>query len=368
MGTPSILVTTLAFTLISAVLAFILTLANKTVGDYGEVKLTINDEKEYTVKGGSSLLSTLTEEEIFIPSACGGRGTCGYCKVQIREGGGPVLATETPFLTEEELKNDYRLSCQCKVKEDIKIEIPEELFNVKEYETSVVELEDVTDRIRRVRLRLPEGEKISFKAGQYIQLLAPEYEGNDEEVFRAYSIASGQEDPEHIELFIGLVPDGIASTYVHKFLKVGDPVTITGPYGDFYYQEDSDREIVLAGAGTGIAPLLSIVRHLDAGNIKRPTKLYFGARTPSDLMMVDYFREMEEKLENFEFIPSLSRVTEEHKWKGDTGRINVCIDNRLENGENKEAYLCGNPAMIASITEVLLEKGLPKEHIYFDEF
>lgn len=363
----TILTTTLIFTLISAVFAFILTLASRTIGDYGEVNLTINDEKEFTIEGGNSLLSSLTQEEIFIPSACGGRGTCGYCKVKVMEGGGPVLATEKPFLTPEEQEDHVRLSCQLKVKEDIKIQIPEELFNVKEYITVAEEIEDVTDRIKRVRLRLPEGSELNFKAGQYIQLLAPEYDGNDEEVFRAYSIASAAEDHNHVELFIGYVPGGIATTYIHQHLKVGDKVTITGPYGDFYYQ-DNDREMILAGAGTGIAPLLSLVRHLEAINSDRKATLYFGARTPSDLMMVDYFEEMEKKLPNFKFIPTLSRVTEEHKWTGEEGRVNITLDKYLEDGENKEAYLCGNPAMIDSIKEVLDKKGIPEELVYFDEF
>lgn len=363
----TILLPTLIFTLISAVFAFILTLANRTIGNYGEVTLTINGEKEYTVEGGNSLLSSLTENQIFIPSACGGRGTCGYCKVQILEGGGPVLATEKPFLTKEEEEDHVRLSCQCKVKEDIKIQIPEELFNVKEYITVVEEMEDVTDRIKRVKLRLPEGSELNFKAGQYIQLLAPEYEGNEEEVFRAYSIASAAEDKAHVELFIGYVPGGIATTYVHQHLKVGDDLTITGPYGHFYYQEN-DREMILAGAGTGIAPLLSLVRHLEAIGSKRKASLYFGARTPEDLMMVDYFEDMEGKLENFKFIPTLSRATAEHNWTGETGRVNNSLEKYLEDGENKEAYLCGNPAMIASIKEVLSEKGIPEELVYFDEF
>lgn len=361
----TILLTTAVFTLISVVFAFILTLADRTVGDYGELILTVNDE-EHTVKGGSSLLTALTDMEIFIPSACGGRGTCGYCKVQVLEGGGPVLATELPMLNEEEMKDNVRLSCQCKIKENIKIKIPEELFNVKEYLTVVKELEDVTDRIKRVKLKLPEGSDMNFKPGQFIQLLAPNYDGN-EEVYRAYSIASAAEDKDFIELFIGYVPDGIVTTYVHKFLKEGDEVTITGPYGDFYYQE-GDREVILAGAGTGIAPLLSLVRHFEAENIERKVRLYFGARTPEDLMMVDYLNSMEEKLFDFKFIPTLSRVTEEHNWTGETGRVNNTLEKFVEKDIDKEAYLCGNPAMIASIREVLVEKGMDETNIFFDEF
>ena len=167
----TIIMTTISLTLISAVFALLLTIADRTVGNYGEVKLTINNDKEFTVEGGSSLLSTLISEKIFIPSACGGKGTCGYCKVQVHEGGGPVLATELPFLTEEELEDDVRLSCQCKVKQDIMIEIPEELFNVREYEATVESIVDLTDVIKMLRITLPEEEdedEMSFKPGQYI--------------------------------------------------------------------------------------------------------------------------------------------------------------------------------------------------------
>lgn len=363
-----ILITTIALSGISAIFALLLTLADRTVGNYGEVKLLINKDKELVVQGGSSLLSTLIDEKIFIPSACGGKGTCGYCKVQVHEGGGPVLATELPFLTDEEVKRDVRLSCQCKVKQDIEIEIPDELFNVKEYTTKVVEIEDMTSEIKRILLELPEGEEINFKPGQYVQLKAPIYDGNDEEVYRAYSIASSSADKRHIELFIGYVPNGICTTYVHKHMKEGDTADINGPYGDFCYQEDSDREIIMVAAGTGIAPILSILAHMRENNIKRKARFYFGAKTPDDLFLLDYFKELEDTLYDFKFIPSLTRTTEEHNWTGETGRVNVTIGKYLEDGDNKEAYLCGSVAMIDSMVGALLEKGVPEELIYFDKF
>ena len=363
-----IMITTVAVTAISAVFAFLLTLADRTIGDYGEVKLIINNEKEFTVRGGSSLLSTLIDEKIFIPSACGGKGTCGYCKVQVHSGGGPVLPTETPFLTEEELKNNVRLSCQCKVKQEINIEIPEELFNVKEYFAVVEEIEDMTNVIKRLRVRLPEGEEISFKPGQFIQLKAPLYEGNDEEVYRAYSIASSPWDKNHIELFIGYVPGGKCTTYVHQHLKIGDTVQINGPYGDFYFHDDNERELILVAAGTGIAPIISILKHLKEYKINRKARFYFGAKTPEDLFLLDYFKELEETLYDFKFIPTLSRVTEEHNWTGEKGRVNNAIEKYLDGSDNKEAYLCGNPPMIDSMVTALKEKGIPEELIYFDKF
>lgn len=363
-----ILVTTGAVTGITMIFAFLLTLADRTVGDYGEVMLTINDEKNYTVKGGDSLLSTLLEEKIFIPSACGGKGTCGYCKVKILEGGGPVLATEKPFITEEELKDNVRLSCQCKVKENIRIEIPEELFNVQEYEATVVKIEDMTDTIKKVVLKLDEGEEINFKAGQFIQFKAPLYKGNNEEVYRAYSIASSPSEKSQIELLIGYVPNGICTTYVHQHLKEGDTVHINGPHGDFYYDETSDNDMILVAAGTGMAPILSILRHMEENDIKRKATFYFGAKTPEDLFYLELLKEFEEKMYDFEFVPTLSRVTEEHRWTGKEGRVNQIIEEELEDGTNKEAYLCGNPKMIKSMVEALIKKQVLEELIYFDEF
>lgn len=365
MGT--ILISTASITIITALFAVLLTIADRTIGNYGEVKLTINDDKEFIVEGGSSLLSTLTSEKIFIPSACGGKGTCGYCKVQILEGGGPVLATETPFMTPEELADNVRLSCQCKVKEDIRIQIPEELFNVKEFEASVEEIEDLTDTIKKLRFKLPEGEEFSFKPGQYVQLKAPLYDGNDEEVYRAYSIASSPTEKGYIELIIGFVPEGVATTYVHHHLNVGDKVTINGPFGDFYYQ-DTDREMVMVATGTGVAPILSLLNYMKTNNIKRKARFYFGAKTPKDLFMLDYFKELEETLYDFKFIPTLSRVKDDEEWQGEKGRVNNAIDKLLEDGENKEAYLCGNEPMIDSVVKSLTDKSLPEELIYYDKF
>ena len=363
----TIIISTISFTVMAAVFALLLTIADRTVGNYGEVKLTINDEKEFTVQGGSPLLSTLIEEKIFIPSACGGKGTCGYCKVQVHDGGGPVLATELPFLSEDEMKRDVRLSCQCKVKQDIKIEIPEELFNVKEYDAVVESVVDLTDVIKLLRFKLPAGEEINFKPGQYVQLKAPLYEGNDEEVYRAYSIASSPSHKDYLELIIGYVPEGIATTYVHRHLQVGDKVNINGPYGDFYYQ-DNDREMVMVAVGTGVAPILSLLNYMREHDIKRKATFYFGAKTPKDLFMLDYFKELEETLYDFTFVPTLSRASDEDNWTGERGRVNNAIEKIVENGENKEAYLCGNAPMIDSVVTALKAKGVPEELIYFDKF
>ncbi len=363
----NILIPTLVFSIMSAIFALLLTIADKTVNNYGEVKVTINEDKEYVVKGGSSLLSTLIEEKVFIPSACGGKGTCGYCKVKVKEGGGPVLATEMTHLTKEDLENNVRLSCQCKLKQDVKIEIPEDLFNVREYYAVVESITDLTDVIKMLRFKLPEDAEMNFKPGQYVQLKAPIYEGNDEEVYRAYSIASSPSMKGYIDLVIGYVPQGIATTYVHRHLKVGDEVSLNGPYGDFYYH-DNDREMIMVATGTGVAPILSILNYMKEHDIKRKARFYFGAKTTKDLFMLDYFKELEETLYDFKFIPTLSRVSDDDDWDGERGRVNKAIDKLLQDGENKEAYLCGNAAMIESVVKSLTAKGVPEELIYYDKF
>lgn len=362
----TILLTVVVVSVISAILALILTFADKYIADYGEVNLIINGEEPLVVEGGDSLLSTLRQQKIFIPSACGGKATCGYCKVKVLSGAGPVLATELPFLSKEEQAGNTRLSCQVKLKQDMKIEIPEELFNVREYDVTVESMEDVTNKIKRVRFKLPEGETIKFKPGQYVQIMAPAYEGNDEEVYRAYSIASSALDHNHIELFIGFA-GGIGTTYVHKYLKVGDTVKLNGPYGDFYYQ-DGEGEVLLVGAGTGMAPLLSILYHLRDNKVERKVRMLFGARTPDDLFALEEMKMFEKELYDFKFMPTLSRVTEEMNWQGDTGRVNNSIEKYVKKGENLTAYLCGSPVMIESIKESLAEKDIPEDHIHYDAF
>ncbi len=360
----TIIMTVVIFSGISAVLAAILTISDRTIGNYGDVTLTINEDKNYTVKGGSSLLDTLRSEKIFIPSACGGKGTCGYCKVLVHDGGGPVLATEKPLLTTEELNLNTRLSCQCKIKQNINIEIPEELFNVKEYKVKVAKMEQLTTTIKKLSFDLGE-EEIIFKPGQYVQLKAPAYEGNDEEVYRAYSVASSVNDKHKIELLIGFT-GGIATTYVHQHLKEGDLAHINGPYGEFYYHEDDGGPVILAGAGTGMAPIMSILQYMADNNIRRETIFFFGAKSMDDLFLLDEIKAFEEKLK-LKFVPTLSRE-ESPEWKGEKGRVPGAIDKYIEKGKNYTAYLCGSPAMIDSIVEALVKKDIPIDKIYYDKF
>ena len=356
-----------AISAITTILAVIMVIADATIGNYGDVNIRINDEKDVTTEGGRPLLSSLMEEKIFIPSACGGRGSCGLCKVRVTSDVGEHLPTELPWLTEEERSENVRLSCQLKVKKDISIQIPEELFNVKEFQCDVASIVELSPDIREVILRLKEPGQIRFKAGQFVQFEVPEYEGSSESVYRAYSIANQPSRDGEIELEIRLVPDGICTTYVFQHLKVGDTVTINGPYGDFYLR-DSDAKIVLVAVGTGNAPIMSMLRYMKEEGISREAVYFFGARHGCDLILSEELRELERTLPAFSYVPSLSRPLPEDDWKGEVGRVTDAIEKRIESGENTEAYLCGSPGMIESVIEVLKGKGVPEESIFYDKF
>lgn len=363
----NILITSFTISSIASLLALMLSIANKTIANYGDKKVLINDEKELIVTGGETLLSSLIENEVFIPSACGGKGSCGYCKVKVPEGGGQLLPTEKGYITKEEEKDGFRLSCQLKVKDDIKISIPKELLSVKQYLVSVNMMEDVTSTIKHLRLHLNEQDTISFNPGQYIQILTPKYKDNKEEVYRAYSIASSPSINNSIELLIGYVENGVCTTYIHNYLKINEHLTIIGPFGDFFYH-DSSREMIMVAIGTGMAPILSILDHMVDENIQRSVKFFFSARTRDELFLLDKINDYKEKLNNFEFICSLSRCKDPSTWNGELGRVTDTIEKIIQNGDNKEAYLCGNPKMINSVVDKLVEKGIPEDLIFYDKF
>ncbi len=354
--------------LIGAVLALLLELAGRYLANYGEKRILVNNEKELVVTGGSPLLSTLKDQNIFIPSACGGKGTCAFCKVRVLEGGGPVLPTETPHLSKEELETGVRLSCQVKVKEDLKIEIPEELFNVKQFRAKVAGIAELTHEIKGIRMDLisPE-EGITFKPGQYVQLEVPKYEKISDPEFRAYSISSDPSEHGNLELVITKVPDGAVTTYVHDYLKENDELTIYGPYGDFYLR-DSDRGILLIATGSGLAPMKSILHKIENDNIDRETILFFGAKNIEDLYYTDELKGLEKKLNNFKFHPVLSRVGEGESWDGEKGRVTNLIEKYVQENAEFDVYLCGAPPMIESCMKLLIEKGIPEDHMYFDKF
>ncbi len=358
----------LAIAGLSSVLAVLILIAERYLMDYGDVDITINDEKRLTVKGGGTLLNTLKGEKIFIPSACGGRATCAYCKVKAVEGFGDVLPTETPLLTKEEIAEGVRLSCQCKVKNDVKIEIPEELFYIKEFTAKVDLIQDLTYDIKLFRFKLVDPPKIQYKAGQYIQFQAPEYGDIAESVYRAYSMCGVPTDDDRVELMVRLVPEGIATTYMFNYLKEGDKVTLTGPYGDFYLRRNDSRMICIAG-GSGMAPIRSILFDMTDEEIeqRRPV-FFFGARAKKDLFMVDEWTEFEKKHPNFKFVPALSQPDPEDDWDGEVGRVTDVLDTYIDDYSNSEGYLCGSPGMLDACVQCLTERGIPEDRIYYDKF
>jgi len=348
-------------------LAVLLMIAEATINRTGTWRITVNGTKELTVTGGRSLLAVLKEQQIFIPSACGGRGSCGLCKVAVLEGAGPLLPTELPWLTPEEQKTQVRLACQIKVRRDLSIRIPEELFSVKQYRTQVAGLSDLTHDIKRVTLTLLDPPAITFKAGQYIQLEVPPYALTDEPVYRAYSVSSDPCETGRIELEIRYVPNGICTTYVHRHLKVGDAVTINGPYGTFGLQP-TDREIICIAGGSGMAPIQSILLEMARTGNPRPCRYFFGARARRDLFQTELMRQLEKSLPNFRYIPALSAPDPEDNWEGETGRITEVVDRQVQDASQAEAYLCGSPLMIDACIQVLRAKGMPDGNIFYDKF
>lgn len=363
-----ILKTILSVTGISTVLTVLIIIAEKFMNNYGECKIDINDkEKELTVDGGSSLLSSLAANKIFIPSACGGKATCGLCKIKVLSDVGPVLPTEEPYLTPEEIKDGIRLSCQVKIKKDIKVSIPEELFNIKEYYATVSRISDMTHDIKEYRFEFDEGEDIKFKAGQYMQIESKPYGKIKEKAVRAYSISSVPSDTKAVELIIRRVPGGLCTTYMHDHIKEGDRVRITGPYGDFYRRDDSDQYVFMAG-GSGMAPIKSIVMEIIENGLDKEMFFFFGAVTKKDLYHTEFFKNLEKEYPKFKYIPALSNAAPEDNWEGDTGLVTNVMKNYIDTGSGKHAYLCGSPGMINACVKVLTSMDFKEESIYYDKF
>ncbi len=362
----SIIIAVLIISSIGAALALLLVIAERYIVNYGPCQIDINGEKQFTVQGGKPLLGALAEEKIFIPSACGGRGTCGYCKVKAIEGAGLLLPTETPFLTAEEVHDDIRLSCQVKIRNDICIEIPDELLAIKEYDAVCTDIADLTYDIKQFRLKLTEPCEIDFVAGQYVQLLCPRYKGSSEEVYRAYSIASDPAEKNIIELIIRLVPNGICTTWCFDHLKVGANVKINGPYGDFRLS-DTDAPMIFIAGGSGMAPFKSILNHMKNTGSQRQAIYFFGGNTPADLFLTEPMRSFESRLQGFSYVPVVANAGDTD-WKGQTGLVTEAVQRQIPDADDYEAYLCGSPGMIDASIRVLMNIGVPEEKIYFDKF
>jgi Na+-transporting NADH:ubiquinone oxidoreductase subunit F len=406
-----ILISIAVFLFIILTLVSVLLYAKKKLTPQGEVTLEINDKK-MQVEPGGTVLSTLSAQDIYLPSACGGGGTCGMCKCQIFEGAGSILPTETGFFSRKEQQNYWRLGCQVKIRNDMKIKVPESVMGIKKWECEVVSNHNVATFIKEFVVKLPEGEKLDFEPGGYIQLDVPpvevdfskdikvedEYKDewdsfklwdlqmkNPEETFRAYSMANHPAEGNIIKLniriatppwdrskgrFMSLNP-GVCSSYVFS-RKPGDKVSISGPYGDFFIKE-TDNEMVYIGGGAGMAPLRSHLFHLfQTLGTGRKITYWYGARSKREIFYEEEFREIEKKFPNFSFHIALSDPKEEDKWNGLTGFIHqVLYDEYLskhEEPEEVEYYLCGPPMMLDASMKMLYDLGVPDEMIAFDDF
>ncbi|MFP4362274.1 MAG: NADH:ubiquinone reductase (Na(+)-transporting) subunit F [Spirochaetia bacterium] len=367
------LIAPIAIGSISAILAAIISITDKIVNNYGDVVLNINNgKKELTVKGGNPLLSSLAEQGIFVPSACGGRGSCGACKVKVNSDIGPILPTEGPYLTKEEKSENVRLSCQIKVKTDLDLEIPEELFNIQRYTGKVEKIGDVTHDIKEVLVKLEDPETISFTAGQYVQLVIPPYDKIKGSTQRAYSMSSQPSDNTHVEMLIRLVPGGIATTYVHTKMEEGQKIDLVGPFGEFHVQ-DTEADMICVAGGSGMAPFKSILYEMkEKGITDRTIWYFFGARSKRDLFYLDKMQELEKEWPNFHFVPALSEPQEEDQWDGATGLITDVLDDyfqtKMDKSSEKEGYLCGSPGMIDACIKVMTKNSIPEDKIYYDKF
>lgn len=369
-----ILMPALIVAVFTAVLGAVIAVTDMIVNNYGEVTVDINDGKKLLrVKGGSKLLATLADEGIFVPSACGGRGSCGACKCQVSSDVGPHLPTEIPYMTDKEVKENVRLACQVKVKADIKLHIPEELFNIKKLDCVVKSIVDLTYDIKEVTVAMPAGVEIDYVAGNYGQFEVPAYGDIKEPTARAYSFSSHPQRKGELEFLIRLVPGGIVTTYVHKHLKVGQKINIVAPVGDFNVKDTGATMICVAG-GSGMAPMKSIFNEMIAAGTmgQRPIWYFFGARTTKDMYYLDWLWSLDKQYDNFHFVPALSEPTPGEQWDGATGLITNVLDDYLQNkiplDEPKEGYLCGSPGMLDACMKVMTKNKMTDDKIYFDKF
>lgn len=407
-----VLTSIIVFFLVLVLLVGLLLFARKKLTPQGKVNITINEEKEFTVEPGSTLLSTLSNEGIFLPSACGGGGTCAMCKCQVHEGGGSILPTEVGYFTRKEQQNDWRLGCQVKVREDMKISVPPEIFGIKKWECEVVSNKSVATFIKEFVVKLPEGENLDFKSGGYIQIDVPKCEvdfgkdievgeeyrdewdkfnmwdlkmKNPEPIFRAYSMANEPAEGNIIILNVRIatppfdkktggfmkVNPGICSSYIFS-RKPGDKVTISGPYGEFFIK-DTDREMMFIGGGAGMAPMRShIFDQYKTKKSGRKATFWYGGRSLRELFYMDEFEALDKEFPNFSFHVALSEPKPEDNWKGSTGFIHqVVMDEYLKDHpepEEIEYYICGPPMMNDAVMKMLDDYGVPPEMIAFDDF
>lgn len=400
------------FLVVMVALVAILLFAKKKLTPQSKVKITINDKDTLEVDTGNSLMLTLKEHNIHLPSACGGGGSCGMCKCRVVQGGNGILPTETGFFTRKEQQNFWRLACQVKVRNDMKLVIPEDIMGIKKMECEVVSNRNVATFIKEFVVKLPEGETLNFKSGSYIQIDVPQVTvdyskdievedefkedwdklgiwnlkmTNPEPTFRAYSMANHPAESNMVMLNIRIatppwdrsagtfmnVNPGVCSSFIFS-RKPGDKVMISGPYGEFHIK-DTDREIMFIGGGAGMAPMRSHIFHLfKTLKTTRKVSFWYGARSRREIFYENDFKQIEAEFPNFSFNIALSEPKPEDNWDGYVGFIHKVIeDNYLKNHQEPEEieyYLCGPPMMTAAVTKMLDDYGVPEEMIAFDDF
>ena len=330
-------------------------------------KIVVNGEKVLTVDGRKPLLYALADNGIFVPTICGGKALCGACKVKVLKCAGPVSSAEQPLLTKAEQTGNIRLSCQVQIKSDLQIELPRELLGVQEYACKCTKIEKLTYDTARFRFELAEPASIEFVPGQYIQLLCPQYKRGIEEVVRPYSIASDPREKNIVELIVRRVPEGISTTYLFDYLKIGNTVRFNGPYGDFRLSETDAPVIFIAGA-SGMAPFVSILHHMKNTGSKRKAAYFFGGNQGRDLFMLDKMKQFESQLADFKFIPVVAKPADSENWNGRTGLVTEAVQESFKQLNGWEGYLCGSPGMIDASVKVLLELGISRNKIYYDKF
>ena len=405
----TVLLAITVFTSVILLLVIVLNVLSNFLLPQGEVDIIINDDpsKSLKVQTGSTVLSALSSQNVYLPSACGGQGTCAQCKCQVVEGGGEILTTEKAYISRKDQKDHWRLGCQVKIRDNMKIKVPDEIFSIRKWDAVVKSNDNVATFIKELILELPADDPILFESGGYIQIDVPKYKDldyksfdigeeyrddwdkfdvwqykadNPEPVFRAYSMANHPAEGNMIMLNIRIaspppdnpnVPPGIASSYTFN-LKAGDKVTVSGPYGEFYIK-DSDREMVYIGGGAGMAPLRSHIFHLlKTEKSKRKISFWYGARSVKEMFYDDEFKALAEEFDNFTYQVALSDPLPEDNWDGPTGFIHqVAHDMHLENHEDPtecEYYLCGPPMMISAVQKMRWDLGVEEEMIDYDDF
>lgn len=410
------------FLTVILLLVIILLVAKKYLSPSGNVNIVINEDKTLSVPQGASIMSTLTQNGIYLPSACGGKGSCGQCKLQVIEGGGEILDSERPHFTRKEIKNNWRLGCQCKVKGDLKVKIPETVLGVKEWECTVISNKNVSSFIKEFKVQLPPGEHMDFIPGSYAQISIPAYDvidydkdfdkddigeeyigawkkfnilsikaHNPEPTVRAYSMANYPDEGDIIMLTVRIastpfkprpqvgfqdVPTGIASSYIFS-LKPGDKVRMSGPYGDFHPILDSKKEMIWVGGGAGMAPLRSQIMYMlkTLHTRDREMHYFYGARSLNEAFFLDDFHALEKEYPNFHFHLALDRpdpIADESGVKYTAGFVHqVMYETYLkdhEAPEDIEYYMCGPGPMSAAVQKMLDSLGVDPESIMFDNF